>query len=71
MATEARGCDDAPEDFDEMVLALRAAALRPAELEREEGNLRLRGRSPEKQQLVREHVVIERLTFEIFSLRGL
>ena len=34
-------CDDAPEDFDEMVLALRAAALRPAELEREEGNLRL------------------------------
>ena len=54
-----------------MVLALRADALRPAELEREEGNLRLRGRSPEKQQLVREHVVIERLTFEIFSLRGL
>ena len=71
MATEARGCDDAPEDFDEVVLALRAAALRSTEFEREEGNLRLGGGSPEKQQLVGEHVVVEGLTFKILSLRGL
>ena len=70
MATDARGCDDAPEDFDEVVLALRAAALRSTEFEREEGNLRLGGGSPEKQQLVGEHVVVEGLTFKILSLCG-